>query len=158
MLPAERPVSSDWRPIPAPDWPDGRILFDGVCVLCSRWVVLVLARDVARRFRFVTVQSPAGRTLARELGIDPDEPQTNAAVLDGVAYLKSNAVLAVTPHLRGLAWTRWLRPLPTRLRDWLYDRIARNRDRLFGRHDACLVPGPDTAGRFLDGPTIGPAR
>ena len=158
MLPAKRPVSGDWQPRPAPDWPDGLILFDGVCVLCSRWVAFVLARDEGRRFRFVTVQSAAGRSLALELGIDPDDPQTNAVVLGGMASFKSDAALAVAPHLRGFAWTRWLTALPKRPLDWLYDRIARNRYRLFGRHDACPIPDPDMAGRILDEPTIGPAR
>src|SRR3978361_1287821 len=58
-------------------WPDdGVILYDGVCVLCSGWMRFVLRR--ARLFRFTPIQSDYGRALARALGIDPADPDTNA--------------------------------------------------------------------------------
>jgi predicted DCC family thiol-disulfide oxidoreductase YuxK len=139
-----------WAPRPAGGWPDDLILFDGVCVLCSGFARLVIARDEARRFRFAAIQTPGGRALAVDLGINPDEPETNAAIVHGAAYLKSDAALVILEQLRGLRWTRVLRRLPNRLRDWLYDRIARNRYALFGRHHACPLPSPETAARFVD--------
>ena len=63
------------------DWPDDDvILYDGVCIFCSRWVRFVATRDIARRFRFTAIQSPYGTRLAQALGIDPDDPDTNAVV------------------------------------------------------------------------------
>jgi predicted DCC family thiol-disulfide oxidoreductase YuxK len=143
--------ASRWAPRPAPGWPDGLILFDGVCVLCSNFVRMVLERDEKRRFRFATVQSPIGQVLSRELGINPAEPETNAVVLDGVAYMKSDANLVVLSHLRGKARLAVFRRLPRGFRDFLYDRIARNRYRLFGRTETCMLPPPDMQERFLDG-------
>ena len=77
-------------------WPDDDvILYDGVCVFCSRWVRFVATRDTARRFRFTAIQSPYGTRLAQAFGIDPNDPDTNAVVHGGVAWFKSDAALTV---------------------------------------------------------------
>ena len=84
-------------------WPDDDvILYDGVCVFCSRWVRFVAARDVARRFRFTAIQSGYGTRLAQAFGIDPDDPDTNAVVHGGVAYFKSDAALTVLGASAGM--------------------------------------------------------
>ncbi len=148
MSPLPARTTRAWTPLPAPDVPDGTILFDGVCVLCSRWVRFVAARD-GGRFRFVPVQSAYGHALAAWLGINPAAPETNAVVLGGTAWFKSDAALAVLPELPGWRGVRGLRAAPRPLRDWAYDRIALNRYRLFGRTDACMVPPPGLARRVL---------
>ena len=144
-----------WRPVPAPDLPDGLILFDGVCLLCSAWVRFMVRRDPAARFRFVAIQDAAGRDTAARLGISEAEPETNALVLGGSAFFKSDAALAVLRRLRGCRWTAPLRAVPRPLRDWAYDRIARNRYRLFGRTEVCMVPTPELAARFLKAERLG---
>ena len=93
---------------PAGDLPDGLVLFDGVCVLCSGWVRFIMARDDARRFRFAAIQGSDGRELARRLAIDADNPQTNAVVLGGEVHYKSDSALAVLGQLPGWRWTRVL--------------------------------------------------
>ena len=77
------------------------ILYDGVCIFCSRWVRFVATRDTAHRFRFTAIQSPYGTRLAQAFGIDPDDPDTNAVVHGGVAYFKSDAALTVLGSLPG---------------------------------------------------------
>jgi predicted DCC family thiol-disulfide oxidoreductase YuxK len=140
----------DWHSLPAGDLPDRLIVFDGVCVLCSHWVDFVIARDTAARFRFVAIQTSLGRSLAARFGIDPDAPESNAAIVDGRAYFKLESVLVVLAQLPRWGWTRIAYLLPRTLRDFLYDRIARNRYRVFGRRDTCHVPAPNVIGRFLD--------
>lgn len=121
-----------------PVWPDdGIILFDGVCMLCSGWVRFVIQRDTAKLFRFTPIQSSYGRRLAVTLGIDPDDPDTNAVVIGGRALRRSDAALAVLSRLPRWGWVRPLRAVPRPLRDTLYSVIARNRYRWFGRHQAC---------------------
>ncbi len=142
-------MNRDWRPQPAPDLPDGLVLFDGVCVFCSRWVQFAFARDRAAHFRYVPAQSAYGRVLVARFGIDPDDFETNAVVEDGRVLFKSDAALAVLAHLPGWRWIRLLRAVPKGLRDRLYDRVARNRYRLFGKSEACLVPTPDLARRMV---------
>ena len=116
------------------------ILFDGVCVLCSRWCRFVTARDRAQHFRFVPIQSPEGRALAERFGIDPDNPETFALVAGDHAYVRSDAALRVLRELPRWRWSVVLRAIPAPLRDAVYGVIARNRYRWFGRLDACTLP------------------
>jgi predicted DCC family thiol-disulfide oxidoreductase YuxK len=139
-------------PIPESLVPDGTVLYDGVCVLCSSWFHFVVARDPAARFRFVQIQSEYGRWLATYLGIDPDNPRTNAVVVDGRAYLRSDAALQVLRRLPGWSWTSVAQAVPRPIRDWLYDRIARNRYRWFGRTETCMIPAPGLARHVLSDP------
>ncbi len=130
-------------------WPDDDvILYDGVCLLCSHWIRFVAARDNGR-FRFTAIQSGYGRRLARHVGIDPADPDTNAVVHGGAAHLKSDGALTVLSQLPGWGWVRMLRSLPKRLRDPAYVLIAKNRYRIFGRSDACLVPGAELRARVI---------
>lgn len=138
-----------WSPQPAPDEPDGLILFDGVCIFCSRWVRFVIDHDPEARFRFLPIQSEQGRALAARYGIDPEAPQTNAVVLNGRIFFKSEAALAVLGVLKRTRALAMLKALPRRLRDPAYDLIARNRYAIFGRTDACMVPSEADRARFL---------
>lgn len=140
---------SRWSSREAANEPDGLILFDGVCVFCSRWVRFVMDHDTEERFRFVAIQSEAGRALAIRYGIDPEAPQTNAVIMDGRIHFKSEAALAVLKTMPATAWLGGLRIVPTVLRDPIYDVVAQNRYRIFGRSDACMVPSPDERRRFL---------
>lgn len=112
---------------------DDVILYDGVCIFCSRWVRFVAARDVDRRFRFTAIQSAYGSRLAQAFGIDPRDPDTNAVIHGGVAFFKSDAALTVLNALPGWGWTRLFRIVPKPLRDAVYSLVARNRYRIFGQ-------------------------
>jgi predicted DCC family thiol-disulfide oxidoreductase YuxK len=119
-------------------WPDdGIILYDGVCVLCSGWMRFVLRRDRQKLFRFTPIQSDYGRALAQGLGINPDDPDTNAAVWGKIAYRRSDAALRVVSLLPGWGWVKALYLVPRPARDLIYRLIARNRYRLWGRHASC---------------------
>ena len=134
-----------------PKWPDDDvILYDGVCVFCSRWVQFVIARDTAKRFRFTPIQSPYGTRLAQAFGIDPGDPDTNAVVHGGRAHLKSDAALTVLSNLPGWGWTRALFAVPKPLRNAVYSVVARNRYRIFGKYDACFVPDADLRARVIE--------
>lgn len=132
-------------------WPDDDvILYDGVCIFCSRWVRFVIARDTARRFRFTPIQSDYGTRLAKTFGIDPDDPDTNAVVHGGIAWMKSDAALTVLSHLPGWGWSRVLFAVPKPLRDAVYSLVARNRYRIFGKYETCFVPDADMRARVLE--------
>ena len=134
-----------------PKWPDDDvILFDGVCIFCSRWVRFVAKRDKAKRFRFTPIQSDYGTRLARTFGIDPDDPDTNAVIHGGEAFMKSDAALTVLSQLPGWGWVRMLFAVPKPLRDAVYSLIARNRYRIFGKYDTCPLPTPEQSAKFLD--------
>jgi predicted DCC family thiol-disulfide oxidoreductase YuxK len=131
-------------------WPDDAIiLYDGVCILCSGWVKFVMQRDVARRFRFTPIQSPYGSRFAAACGIDPANPDTNALVIGGRVYRRSDAALAVLSRLPGWGWITVLHIVPHRARDFVYDLIAQNRYRLFGRRESCDVDALRYADRVV---------
>lgn len=139
-----------WTPVEADALPDDLILFDGVCVLCAGWVRFVIEHDRDRRFRFASIQSPFGRAMAQRLGIDPDEPQTNAVVADGKAWFKSDSMLKVIRHFPHWRLALVFGLLPRAIRDWIYDRVAQNRYRLFGRTQRCVSSYPDVADRIVE--------
>ena len=132
-------------------WPDDDvILYDGVCVFCSRWIRFIATRDKARRFRFTAIQSPYGARLAQAFGIDPQDPDTNAVIHGGVATFKSDAALTVLSSLPGWGWPRALRLFPKPLRDAVYNLVARNRYRIFGKYEECFVPDAVMRARVLE--------
>lgn len=138
-------------PLPQPD-DRPLVLFDGVCNLCNNSVTFVIGRDPEAKVRFAAVQSAPGRTRLAALGLPLDTYESFVLIDGGRAYYKSTAALRLLRHLRQpWPWLAVARIIPRILRDPLYDLIARNRYRWFGKRDACMVPTPDVKARFLDG-------
>src|ERR1700722_15968930 len=102
---------------------DDVILYDGVCVFCSRWIRFIAAPDQAKCFRFPAIQSAYGTRLAQAFGIDPDDPDTNAVIHGGAARFKSDAALTVLSNLPGWGWTRVLFAVPEPLRYTVYNLV-----------------------------------
>ena len=135
----------------AVSWPDDDvILYDGVCVFCSRWIRFIATRDRDQRLRFTAIQSAYGTRLAQAFGIDPDDPDTNAVIHGGVAYFKSDAALTVLSLLPGWSWVRVLFAVPRPLRNAVYNVVAKNRYRIFGKYDACIVPDAELRARVIE--------
>lgn len=134
-----------------PPWPDDDIiLYDGVCIFCSRWIRFVAERDTPKRFRFTPIQSNYGTRLAQHFGIDANAPDTNAVIHGGVAHFKSDGALTTLSLLRGWSWVRVLLVVPAALRDPVYGLIANNRYRIFGRSEACMVPDASLRERVIE--------
>lgn len=127
------------------------ILFDGVCNLCNGTVQFVIRRDRGDRFRFVPLQSELGQELSRARHIDTSEVDSIILIDPGTAYyIKSDAALEIVRELHGYGWMPFvLGWIPRSLRDAVYDLVARNRYRWFGRKDACMVPTPELQKKFL---------
>lgn len=132
-------------PVPEPLW-----LFDGVCNLCSGSVRMVLAIDRKGLIRFTPIQSDYGRRLARQHGIDPDQP-TSFLFLDGGRALdKSAAILALLRRLEApWSWLAFIGALPKGWLDAAYDWLAANRYRLMGKRATCMLPTPEQRARFI---------
>lgn len=142
-----------YRDDPAvPHFPDDRpiVVFDGKCVLCSRFAQFVMRRDRAAKFRLLAAQSSLGDALYRHFGLEPVNYETYILLQDGVAYLRSEAAIRILEGL-GLPWrlASICRVCPLSVRDRLYDFIARHRLNWFGATPACYVPRAAEADRFL---------
>jgi len=147
------PAPYSYRDDPAvPKFADDRpiIIFDGHCVLCSRSAQSVLRHDKRGAYRLLAAQTPLGHALYVHFGLDPDDYESMILIADGVPTFKSEAGIRIAQGL-GMPWSlaAIVRVLPRALRDRLYDVLARNRFRMFGRRDTCFLPEPRWADRFL---------
>lgn len=127
------------------------LLIDGECLLCNGITHFVVKRDKRMVFRFATLQSPLGQQLLKEGHLPIDDLDTFVMVQSKRYYTKSEAALRVLRKLDG--WWRILymfRLVPIALRNFVYNRIARNRYRLFGKAEVCLLPTAELNDRFLD--------
>ncbi len=127
------------------------IVFDGVCALCNRWVRFLLRFDRRGRYRFAAMQGQKGSAMLRAHWLDPQDPMSFLLLDAQGAWTDTDAILRVLAGLGG-AWrlAGVLRLVPRGWRDAAYRALARNRYRLFGRHDTCHLPAPEQAARFLD--------
>lgn len=136
----------------SPDHDHPTIVFDGVCLLCSRWVDFILRHDHAGRFRLAAMQGQHGRSLLIAHGLSPDDPVSFLLVEQGQGYSDTDAIARVLVRLGGpwRATGAMLRMIPQSLRDAGYRWIARHRYRLFGRRTQCRLPEAEQAWRFID--------
>jgi predicted DCC family thiol-disulfide oxidoreductase YuxK len=126
--------------------PHGLILFDGVCVLCSRGCRFVSKRDRRGYFRFVPIQLAGRRPLAEQLGVDPDHSDSFAFLANGQAYVKSEAVLRIARELPRWQWTWIFQFIPRVIRDAIWP-SRRLHPAEFGSFVA-IMNRPETAGRW----------
>lgn len=127
------------------------ILFDGVCNLCNGLVNFVIVRDPKARFRFAALQSEAGQKLLKQFQLPADDFNTFILVESDRCYQKSTAALRVLKGLNSgwpLLYAFIIVPRP--IRDFVYDAIAGNRYKWFGKKDRCLMPNSGMTSRFLE--------
>ena len=130
---------------------DKVILFDGVCKLCNHWSRFILRFDKRQRFKLCAVQSAPGQALLAHYGFPLDKFETLVLIQRDSYLTHSDALIAILRDLPSpWSWLGGLRWLPKRLRDAAYRVLARNRYRLFGRYDQCVLPSDDYRHRFLD--------
>jgi len=132
------------------------VLYDGVCGLCNHLVQFLLKRDKHDRFRFASLQSEFAQRLMTRHGADPHDLDTvylvkNYERADETLLARSDAILYMLTELGGI-WSlaRTGRVLPRAFRDAVYKIVARNRYRVFGKHESCMLPEPKYRGKFLD--------
>lgn len=126
------------------------ILFDGVCKLCNGWSRFIITHDKKRLFKLSNVQSEKGAAILAHFGYPTDVFNTMLYVEGNCYYEKSDAFIRIVSKLEApWKYLKMLYILPKPIRDWLYDRIALNRYKLFGKYDQCILPTPDHESRFL---------
>lgn len=127
------------------------ILFDGVCNFCNGAINFVLKYDKKGIFRFAPLQSQAGQKLLEQYGLATKDFDSFVLIDNGKVYKKSAASLRV---MNKLPWywkeAQILRIIPTAFRDAIYDFIAKNRYKWFGKKEQCMIPTPEIRNRFLN--------
>ena len=132
------------------------VLYDGVCGLCNHLVQFLLKRDNHDRFRFASLQSEFTSRLLTRHGVDPHDLDTvyvlrNHDQSDETLLARSDAILYMLGQLGGVWSVAGVGSvLPRAFRDAVYKVVARNRYRVFGKHESCLLPEPKHRAKFLD--------
>ena len=127
------------------------IVFDGVCVLCSRSMRFIAQHEATGRLQFTSAQSALGQSLFAHYGLDAEAFETVLLIEDGRAFGKRDALVGIARHLRWPWRAAQLYGLvPPFVADRGYDLIANRRYRLFGKAEACLRPDPSWAARVID--------
>lgn len=128
------------------------ILFDGVCNLCNSSVQFVIKHDTKNTFVFATLQGKIGQQIKEQFNLEPSKLDSILLFTqDGNLYSKSTAALKIAKDLRFPVniWRIFL-IIPKGIRNWVYDWVAKNRYRWFGKRDACMIPTPELQSKFLD--------
>lgn len=126
------------------------ILFDGVCNLCNGAINFIIERDSKNVFQFAALQSEAGAALVAKFGIDIEKVDSIILIDDNKAYIKSTAALRAARYLSGgypLLYGFMI--FPTFFRNWVYDYIAKNRYKWFGKKESCMIPTAELKSKFL---------
>jgi len=127
------------------------ILFDGVCNLCSNSVQFILKRDKKNQFLFGSLQGKTGQEYLAKFNLPADSFNSFILVENDNLYTRSTAALRMLKHLGG-AWQLMYAfvIVPKFIRDGVYNFIARNRYKWFGKKEECWVPTPALKAKFLD--------
>lgn len=128
------------------------ILFDGVCNLCDSAVQFIIKHDKKDGFRFVALQSDLGQKIVKYIGINTKNIDSIILYQPGIAYYyKSEAALEIAKNLGGIFYSAILFSiLPTSFNNYIYDYIAKNRYKWYGKKDACLIPTKEIQAKFLE--------
>jgi predicted DCC family thiol-disulfide oxidoreductase YuxK len=150
----EVPVKRTYKETSALARANGRdiVLFDGVCNLCNGAVDFILKRDPAGQFAFASLQSEAGQEVLSAYKLSTRDFNTVILVQEGKVYKKSRAALQIAGKLKG-GWKllQVFKIVPSFMGDAVYNFIARNRYRFFGKRETCRLPTPQIRSRFLEG-------
>ena len=126
------------------------VIFDGLCILCNGAVNFIIKRDPNAIFVFTPIQSDLADKLMRDHQIISAEIDTFLLIKNGKAHIRTDAALEITKDLSGLWFLfRVFRIIPPSLRDILYRLIAKNRYKLLGKRDECMIPTQEFRERFI---------
>jgi predicted DCC family thiol-disulfide oxidoreductase YuxK len=127
------------------------VLFDGVCNFCNYWVNFAIKHDQEKKLLFSPLQGETANKLLPEFDINPNDLRSVIFIDNGKVYTQSSAAIRICKHLNG-GWKLFygLIIIPKFIRDFIYNIIARNRYRWFGKKESCMVPTPELKERFLD--------
>ena len=124
------------------------LYFDGVCNLCASSVQFIIKRDKKKQFLFCPLQSDAGKLAKEQMGMK--EIESVILFYKGNYYSKSSAALRICLLLGGMWQLLYAFIIvPGFIRNLLYDLVAMNRYKWFGKKDACMIPTPELLSRFI---------
>ncbi|HUR65326.1 MAG TPA: thiol-disulfide oxidoreductase DCC family protein [Chitinophagaceae bacterium] len=127
------------------------VLFDGVCNLCNHSVRFIIKRDRKNQFLFASLQGKTGQEILEKYNLPADEFNSFILLEDDNVYIRSTGALRIARRLgRGWKFLYGFIIVPKLIRDGVYNILARNRYKWFGKKDECMIPAPELKERFLE--------
>lgn len=128
------------------------ILFDGICNLCDNSVQYVLKHDKKDVFRFIPLQSDLGQKIIKHIGIDTSKTDSVILYEPGIAYYyKADAAIRIANEIGGIyRFLSLFSMLPNSILNFIYDYIAKNRYKWYGKKETCLIPTEEQKAKFLE--------
>ncbi len=135
----------------SPNWKNKKILlFDGYCNLCHSSVLFVINHEKNNDLYFTSLQSDIGIEILNYYKINPSEVDSLVFIDNDKAYIKSSAALRLGKYLKGIySWGIIFLVIPKFIRNFVYDFIAKNRYKWYGKKDSCMIPDKELVKRFL---------
>lgn len=126
------------------------VLFDGVCNLCNGAVQFIIKRDKSSKFLFASLQSDFGQSQLQKFGLDPAKLHSIITLENGKFCERSDAALKIASGL-AQPWPMLgvFKIFPQFFRNWVYDLIAKNRYKMFGKRESCMIPTPELKKKFV---------
>lgn len=126
------------------------IFFDGVCNFCNGAVNFIIKRDINNKFLFSSLQSDNAKKILSQYHKNNTDLNTLILIKNDTLFEKSDAVIEITKEFSGLWFlVSYFKILPQSLRDFIYSFIAKNRYKLFGKKESCMIPTKEQKKRFL---------
>ncbi|MBC7863661.1 MAG: DUF393 domain-containing protein [Bacteroidia bacterium] len=127
------------------------ILFDGVCNFCNSSVQFIIRKERKPELKFASLQSATGKFLLEKYKLDAKSLDTLVYIQNGKAYTRSSGALRITKKFKGL-WPLLFGfiVVPPFIRNWVYNWVAKNRYKWWGKSDSCQIPTPALKIRFID--------
>ena len=126
------------------------ILFDGVCNFCNSSVNKIIKHDKKNKFKFAALQSETGKKLLEKHSIDSTKIDSIILIENDTAFIKSTAILKISKQMSGLYPLAYgFIIIPTFIRNSVYDFIAKNRYKWFGKKDSCMIPTEEVKSKFI---------
>ncbi|MAZ26168.1 MAG: thiol-disulfide oxidoreductase [Cytophagaceae bacterium] len=127
------------------------LLFDGVCNLCDGAVKFIIKHDKRDCIVFASLQGEVGRALLKKYNIDPAKTDSMVFIDEDKVFVKSSAVLRISKYLdKAFPLAYPLIFIPKFIRNGVYDFVAKNRYKWYGKKESCMIPTPELKAKFID--------
>ena len=126
------------------------IIFDGVCNFCNAVVNFVLKRDIDKRYMFTPMHGPFAKSIIEKYNENLANVDTIILIKNNNVYTHSEAALEIAKDIKGFRFlAKALKIIPISFRDYLYKVFAKNRYKIFGKRETCIIPNDEVKDRFL---------
>lgn len=126
------------------------VLFDGICNFCNTSIYFIIKHDHKNYFKFATLQSEKAKALINNFNIAPSTNNSILLIEKDKIYYKSTAALRIAKKLNnGFSLLYVFMIVPAFLRNTVYDYVAKNRYKWFGKREVCMLPSAEIRSKFI---------